>query len=151
MSRNKRQSRYVDPKVQGALVRRFLFHWAAFMLTSFALLFVWQLLVSGDPIRGVGTVWNDIWTHNMPVFVTLVVLLPVLVLDTIKLSNRFAGPVVRLREALRDVADGREVEPLSFRQNDFWRDLPEIFNRAVERTGHNQTAQASQSEVEAGA
>lgn len=151
MSDNSRRSRFVDSKVQGALVKRFVLHWIAFLLTSFVLLVLWQLLVSGDPIHGFGSVLDEIWTHNMPVFVTLIVLLPVLVFDTIKLSHRFAGPVIRLREALRDVADGVPGGRLQFRENDFWRDLPDIFNRAIDRMRADTARQdESRSNMEAG-
>jgi hypothetical protein len=54
--------------------------------------------------------------------------------DTLKLSHRFAGPIVRLRNGLSAWGDGKEVQPIKFRQNDFWNELADHFNRAVERT-----------------
>ena len=51
-----------------------------------------------------------------------------------KLSNRFAGPVMRLRESINSLAQGEPVKELTFRDNDFWRELSEDFNRIAQRT-----------------
>ena len=51
----------------------------------------------------------------------MVILLPVFLYDTVKLSNRFAGPVIRLRRAMQAISQGNAVEKLQFRENDFWR------------------------------
>ncbi len=133
MGKNQRRKRFIDPKVQGALVRRFLLHWLLFVVSAFALLVIWQVLVSGDPLAGFSNALHDVWVRNLPVFVVLVLLLPAFVKDTIALSNRFAGPIVRLRESLRDLAEGRTVEPIKMREGDFWHELGELFNRAVQR------------------
>ena len=136
MSKFQRRKSYCDPKVQGALVRRFLLHWLLFVFSAFTLLVVWQVLVSGDPIGGFRQAFQEVMVRNLPVFVVLVLLLPVFIKDTITLSNRFAGPIVRLRESLRDWADGNPVRPINLRDGDFWQELADLFNRAVEK---NQT------------
>ncbi len=143
MFRNQRQKSYIDPKVQGALVRRFLLHWLLFVLTAFVLLCVWQVLVSGDPVNGFANVMGEVLTSHLPVFVALISLLPVFILDTVKLSNRFAGPVVRLRDKLSDVADGKPIKPLNLRKGDFWQELADNFNRAAERMSEKPTPQRS--------
>ena len=60
-------------------------------------------------------------------------LLPVFILDTIKLSHRFAGPIYRLRNTIRSLAQGEEFRPLKFREVDFWQSLAEDFNVMVAR------------------
>jgi len=48
-------------------------------------------------------------------------------------SNRLAGPIVRLRRYFGDIAIKTDnVPPLSFRKGDFFGDLPEVVNRAVQ-------------------
>jgi hypothetical protein len=46
----------------------------------------------------------------------------------VQMSNRVAGPIVRLRGAMRQLAEGRPVAPLRFRENDFWREMADEFN-----------------------
>jgi methyl-accepting chemotaxis protein len=47
-------------------------------------------------------------------------------------SHRIAGPIHRLKIWLGDVAQGKEVQALSFRKEDFFSELPEVVNRAIE-------------------
>ena len=58
---------------------------------------------------------------------------PVFVYDVIRLSHRFAGPIVSLKKNLRDMAKGEEVAPLRFRNNDFWKNLTEDMNSIAKR------------------
>ena len=48
-----------------------------------------------------------------------------------RMSNRFVGPVLRLRKGLREVAEGRPAQPLNFRDDDFWREMASDFNCAA--------------------
>jgi len=66
---------------------------------------------------------------------------PVFVLDTIRFSNRFVGPVTRLRRNLRDLKSG-QVETLKFRGHDFWNEMANEYNELAEfiQQQHNQIA-----------
>ena len=57
------------------------------------------------------------------------VISPVFIFDSIKLSNRFVGPMISFRSSLRKLASGDEAPPLTFRRGDFWRELTDDFNR----------------------
>jgi hypothetical protein len=73
-------------------------------------------------------------------------MLPILILDVIRVSHRFVGPMHRLRRALEDLADGKNVPSVKFRKDDFWFDLAEDFNRAAARVNN-----ATSSPTKAGA
>ena len=60
-------------------------------------------------------------------------LIPAFVWDTLKLTNRFAGPISRLRGALADASAGRATTPLQFRTNDYWKEIAQNFNCVMER------------------
>lgn len=51
------------------------------------------------------------------------------------LSHRLVGPVVRLRQFFKGVAsaDRSELQRLQFRDKDYFEDLPETINEALER------------------
>jgi hypothetical protein len=73
-------------------------------------------------------------------------MLPVFIVDTIKLSHRFAGPIYRLRNVIRGMADGEPYKPVLFREKDFWQGLAEDFNQMIERiTGKSHTTDAEPS------
>ena len=61
------------------------------------------------------------------------VLLPLVVFDILRLSNRFVGPLLRLRQSMRQLAQGEHVDPIEFRCNDFWREFADEFNAVLAR------------------
>jgi nitrogen fixation/metabolism regulation signal transduction histidine kinase len=71
-------------------------------------------------------------------------------LDFVQFTNRFAGPVLRLRAAMRQVARGEAAPPLSFRDDDFWQELAADFNRIAARLSNEskRPAAAAKREVE---
>jgi len=82
----------------------------------------------------------------------MVFLLPVFVLDAIKLSHRFAGPIYRLRYTIRKIAHGDPAPRLKFRDFDFWQGLAEDFNRMVDRlTAHDVEILDYEDEADTGA
>lgn len=58
------------------------------------------------------------------------------VLITLLISQRLVGPIHRLREYFRAIADGGDIQPLAFRKKDFFADLPDTINRALGRWKH---------------
>ena len=129
----RRSKHFIDRAVQGALLFRAARYWVLSLtvvaaLTVLGWLFVWP---------GIPSLVTD-WGQLLPLvkvlvvgLVVTVVLLPVVLYDLSKLSNRFVGPVYRLRNSLNDLADGKPVRPLKFRDDDYWQDVADAFNRAL--------------------
>ena len=63
----------------------------------------------------------------------LLALLPAFMLDTIRFSNRFVGPILRLRRHLRELGNDMNTEPCAFRDNDFWRGMANDFNTLIDK------------------
>jgi hypothetical protein len=66
-------------------------------------------------------------------FTCILLMLPLMVYDILKLTNRFAGPAFRLRREMRKLAEGQKVYPLKFRDGDYWTDITPAFNAIVQR------------------
>ena len=131
MSRPQRRQKFIDSKVQGALARRIIFHWLMFV--SVAAVAALLLQVLSDPFRPAGDHLQNVWYTHGPFIVVMLFLLPVFVMDTIKLSHRFAGPIFSLRRTMREVADGQPPKKLKFREGDFWHDLATDYNAMIAR------------------
>ncbi len=127
----KRKRFFVDAKVQGALIARVLVYWMTCLITIAMLLLCWR--VGTDLSRPFYTQLDELWFDHAPALVAAVMILPLLVLDIVKMSNRFVGPILRLRRAMRQLAQGEHVEPIKFRKSDFWRAFAEEFNVVAER------------------
>jgi hypothetical protein len=131
MSRPQRRKKFVDVKVQGALARRLIFHWVIFLVVASVVAVLLQVL--NDPLRPAGEHVGQAWAMHGPFFVVMIFLLPVYVLDTIKLSHRFAGPIVNMRQSMRAISEGEPPRKLQFRQNDFWHELADDYNAMLTR------------------
>ncbi|MDZ7617027.1 MAG: hypothetical protein U1E05_08485 [Patescibacteria group bacterium] len=126
-----RKQLFVDPKVQGALVIRAVVYWVACIVTISLMLLCWRILTG--PARPLFTHFDDMWFFYGPAIIASLLLLPMVVADIIRLSNRFAGPMLRLRRSMRALARGEHVSPIEFRDSDFWQDFAEEFNQLLVR------------------
>jgi hypothetical protein len=133
MARRKyaRKRLFVDWKVQGALVLRVIVYAGMSALAISLMLLCWRI-VTGPPDTFGNHIVEMWYSYGAPAVASLV-LLPVVIFDVIRLSNRFVGPLVRLRRAMRALAAGEQVAPLHFRDGDFWHDLAADFNAAAAR------------------
>jgi hypothetical protein len=73
------------------------------------------------------------WFYYGPALVASFLLLPLVVIDIIRISHRFAGPLVRMRAAMRSLARNERVAPISFREDDFWLEFAQDFNAVAAR------------------
>jgi hypothetical protein len=131
MSHPNRKKTFVDPKVQGALVRRLVLHWFSFIAVAALVAFCLQVLT--NPFRSLREHAEQLWWTHGPFILVMFFMLPAFILDTIKLSHRFAGPIYRLRNTIRGLAEGESFRPLRFRDFDFWQGLADDFNRMIQR------------------
>ena len=102
-----------------------------FLTVAAAVSFILQVL--SNPFRPLAEHVRNLWWTHGPFLLVLVFLLPVFIIDSIKLSNRFAGPVYSLRRALREIVQGKPPRRLKFRKHDFWHDLADDYNALLVR------------------
>jgi len=130
MSHSERSKKFIDSKVQGALAGRLILHWLVFLVVTLVVAFCFEWMI--NPTQTASQQAEQVWRTYGPLVLVMVFLLPVFVFDSIKLSHRFVGPVFRLRNAIRSIADGESTAPVKFRESDFWQSLAEDFNRMVD-------------------
>ncbi len=127
MTGKQRKQNFIDTHVQGSLVRRILVHWCIFFFVTCVLVAVLNAL-SGDPsLPFAEKVVGETGTLVI-VAVSMLVLFPAFALDTIRFSNRFVGPISRLRRSLRELRDNKTTRRIKFRDNDFWAEMANEFN-----------------------
>ncbi len=141
----KRTKTLVDPEVQGSVLRKITIHWILFFICNAIALMIWIRLFE-QPDADWGQTFGDTLRRFLPFFVITAALIPAFVWDTLKLTNRFAGPIMRLRSALRDAGAGHQVKPLHFRGSDFWQEIAQNFNKLLDR-GHLSQPGESDEEV----
>ncbi len=133
MSHSRRRQYMTDEAVQGELLFRAIIYWC-FCLMSVSLLVLAWSMYSGPP-RPFSIVVQESLIRCSPAILSSVIVLPIVLWDVLKVSNRFVGPVQQVRNGLRKMAEGQRVPPIELRKNDFWQELAFYFNKvAVDNT-----------------
>lgn len=130
MARVQRKQNFVDKHVQGALLRRIFFHWVIFFfVTSMSVVMMQAML--GDPTQPLAARLKHEMGEFVFMAVVLLALFPAFMLDTIRFSNRFVGPIARLRRHLRQLGQGN-TERCKFRDTDYWAEMAGEFNETAQ-------------------
>jgi hypothetical protein len=144
-TRSRRQL-FIDRKVQGALLYQACMYWLLGLVVIFLGLLGWQILRLSP--RPLSAHLMGMWHQYAVVVAILGILGPVFVYDMVRLTNRFAGPMLRLRNGLQRLAQGERVEPIVFRKGDFWYEMAEAFN-AVAARAQGATSEPAKAPAEA--
>lgn len=124
----KRQQVFADRAIQSSLAWRLAGHWLLFtglllvLNTFLQMSFLFPQHSFPDAFRWAA--WSQV-----PLLACVAVLVPLFTRDALRISNRLAGPMVRLRKSLQSLAAGEKVPPLVFRENDYWLESATEFNR----------------------
>src|SRR5438105_3328725 len=116
---------------QTKLTIRIFGYLGLFFIVLFNLLFSWKMWSEGPSDPAVQLV-DTLWTYA-PVFICLLILVPIMAWDTIRFSHRMVGPLVRFRKTMAAIADGEAVRPIKLREGDYLTELRDDFNRMLEQ------------------
>ena len=145
---NARSRYFIDPQVQGLLMRQALWHWVWTLATLVVVIVLCRIAPAW--LSGRDNLAGSIWYHLGPYVLASAVLYPIIMLNSVRFSHRFVGPVVRVRRALQELAKGECPPTLRFRKRDCWKDLADEINRVTQRVHALQksTAAASADEID---
>lgn len=121
-----RQKVWIDKSVQGVLVGRVILYW------SFAVLYVgigsFCFQYNQNPdwtlVKHAQVLFGQVW----PWLPSTIFLMPLAIYDVVRLSNQFAGPIFRLRKHFAAMREDIACARLTFREDDYWRDLAAPIN-----------------------
>jgi len=123
---NQRRRQLIDRPVQGMLLLRACYYWGLTLGTQITVMILLTLSASPPGESYVAGARFRLYLRLM--FVASVIILPVILLDLVRLSHRWAGPIYRLRTALNALSRGETVSPIRFRDGDCWQELAGDFN-----------------------
>lgn len=132
MSEQKRKKMFIDPAVQGALLRRLMLHWFSFVFGATWTIVILQVMTHGIQ-HPLSYHLEQVWKQYGILILVMICFLPAFIYDSVKLSHRFAGPIYKLRGVLKAMADGEDIEPMRFRKSDYWFTIADDVNRIAER------------------
>jgi hypothetical protein len=124
-----RKKVWVDP-FQTKLTLRIAGYLVVFFVVFSNFLFAWKMWDEG-PVDPWGQFLETL-RANMPVFVLLAVLVPVMAWDSIRFSHRLVGPLVRFRKTIQELTAGEPVRPIKLRDGDYLIEMRDEFNKMLE-------------------
>ncbi|MEM7311769.1 MAG: hypothetical protein AAF497_01330, partial [Planctomycetota bacterium] len=122
----KRKQLFVDSVVQGAILKRIFLYWGTCVL--FVTLPILLTMTTMQPDKYFYEHLGPLIQRFWPIYLTLSLLLPFVMRDALKMSNRFCGPMTRVITELRRVNEGGEFKKVEFRTDDFWKPLADAIN-----------------------
>jgi hypothetical protein len=122
---------YIDPALQGTILARILTYWASMtLLTTIALC---GGAILRNPWSHAPQICLSICYEHRILYLAMLFVLRLQIGDALRMSHRVAGPMYRVRRHLSQVLEGRDVDQLRFRRDDFWHDVAGKINALVAR------------------
>ena len=143
-----RRRLFVDPAFQGRLLARLVVYWAIYHVALWHLLFLFTMIGASlmhdpaSPSKTWGTQYQEFFRDHLSIIICFLVMLPILGRDLLKFSHRLAGPLVRFRNTMQDMIDGKPVEPVTLRKYDLPSQFLSVFNDMI-RVWKERSPQAS--------
>ena len=101
-----RRKLLVDRKVQGGLAIRQVRHWLTFLAVVVIMLPLYRAIFVCDVASPITERAKQAGVEALILLTLFLALLPYFVYDTVRLTNRFAGPVYRLHQTIRALGRG---------------------------------------------
>jgi hypothetical protein len=122
MRKHQTRSRlFVDSPIQFAIIVRAVTYWTVCL--TMQVLAIAFLPVLFHPPQNLHIVAEQFWWTLGLGIVGSIVALPLIVMDILRLSHRWVGPVFRLRSFFRSHRNGKPAGKLKIRASDFWQEF----------------------------
>ena len=133
-----RRRLFVNPEIQSPLLSRLSMYWLGYHLILWHALFLadWMrsqvsAIASGGSVSVLSAYLNFLANDHLLPLVALAIF-PLVFWDMLKVSHRFVGPLVQVRNRLLDMANGCPPQRVQFRRNDLLSEIQNAFNAYVD-------------------
>lgn len=135
MARHLRLKKLINWTVQGPIITWLFVHFLSYNVAVVSLLLVvysvrGSLAAVSDAPFSVEPI--TFWQQVAPVVVSMLVMMPFMIWDLIKLTNRIAGPLFRFETLLKEFSQTGKLKPAALREGDFLTDYLRQFNEFTE-------------------
>jgi len=134
MSLSQRKQLLVDRPLQGRLMARLWFYVFVYALVVLHAHFIMQLgyqAVQNGLQKDLFSLYVDFLRGQSYLFLSAALVAPLLLVDSLKFSNRIAGPLFRCRTMMHELAAGKAVPEFTPRKGDFMPELWQAFNALI--------------------
>ena len=131
MAKQWRLKKLINWNIQGPIVIRLIVHFLAYnAATLFLLLVVYSVqgslaAVAEQPVSAAPMTF---WQQATPILICMLVMMPFMIWDLIKLTNHIAGPLFRFGTILNDFGKTGKLRTAALRDGDLLTDFQQRFN-----------------------
>lgn len=138
-----RKQLFVNSRIQGCVLRRFCGYWLVYHFVLWHTLFIFDFLRSGVATldggeqQPFGEFYAAFFWKYFPLLIAAAAILPLLLHDSLKTTNRIAGPLVRFTNALRSLREKQFVREVRLRDGDLLVEFQNEFNEFLNFYNHD--------------
>jgi hypothetical protein len=125
---------WVDPAFQFRLLVRLGLYFLFYIVVVIHIGFAFQVMadIAANGVRdGVGGLYLEYLSNQRILLITLILTAPIICYNMVKFSHRVAGPLLRCRKVMEEMAAGNAVPQFVPRKHDFMRELFQAFNGLI--------------------
>lgn len=130
----KRKRLLVNWTVQGPILRRLCVHLVTFVAAMSSLLMIFWM-IQGSAVHAIVGKFEEplhtFWYRAVPFISASLALLPLIVWDMLRITNRLAGPLYRFEQVMRDFEETGKLDKAKLRDNDLLTEFCSRFNNFV--------------------
>lgn len=132
--KSRRKRTFVDARAQGRVVFRVVAYWLMYHVVLWHGLFVFryaQVRMSTDEAllrEPVNSLYWQFCIDHLPLLMASLLIMPLFMLDFIRLTHRIVGPLVRANNSLHQLMRGEHVTQVEFRKGDLLTEFQTTFN-----------------------
>lgn len=140
MHRTKRKKLFVNSQIQGSLLVRLCVFWVLYHAYLWHILFLLQVFRQPSTTT-VAQAYRDFLRSESLLLIMAAAIFPMVFWSMLRFSHQVAGPLVQVRNRLREMAAGRPATEVKFRKGDLMTEIEQAFNAYVAyRRGHDAAA-----------
>ena len=132
--KSRRKRTFVNARAQGRVVMRVASYWLLYHVVLWHGLFVFryaQVRMSADETllrQPVDSLYWQFCIDHLPLLMASLLIMPLFMLDFIRLTHRIVGPLLRANAALHQLMRGEHVPQVEFRKEDLLTEFQTTFN-----------------------
>ena len=137
---SKRSRLYVDKETQGRLLWRMATYATLYHIAFWHVVFMYYLLgdtvfagTVGERAKRIQVLYVQFFHDNAWLMSAFLAMVPILVFDMLRFTNRIFGPLHRCRVLIQQMVDGKPVSQIHLRKGDLMTKYVGVINQLVQR------------------
>jgi hypothetical protein len=132
--KSRRKKTYINRRVQGRIIGRVAAYWILYHFVLWHGLFVYRYaqhrvaVAGGENALPFRQLYADFCASYSPLLFCAALILPLFMVDFVRMTHRVVGPLVRVRNALQQLMAGERVPSVEFRKGDLITEFESEFN-----------------------